>query len=555
MFFWQVVTTYRTFDEKILPSAGAGNRIRAQYLATAVEDELIEPGFGHAPAVDEALDAEPVDDPALAFDDLLEEDSSIEDPVKMYLHEIGRGQLLTADDEKWLACRLEEANRLQDTITSLEYSLGRPPCPSEVILAIYERVLAQVPLLESLADVIGLAPVTNVEAFLADSRLRHAIDYFLNPPMIEELCTVLAESEEAVRFEIVEASIDTRLLPTMVRRLLAPARSLRDLPTPAIMAEMLVGSQLDLAEYLASIRREATRAENRLTEANLRLVVSVAKKYLNRGMAFLDLIQEGNLGLMRAVGKFDHRRGFKFSTYATWWIRQAVSRAIADQSRTIRVPVHMVEVINRLSRVSRELVQGLGREPSYEEVALMMGFFDETLEDELVREVAAQNVRSGRDVYDVSPTIRRDLILGSGILSELTDLPDPLRTLVEQASSRVHEAAKVARQPVSLEAPIGEEEDNHLGDLLPDSTSPAPVELATQKLLQEQVDNVLASLTNRERRVLQLRFGLDDGHPRTLEEVGKEFGVTRERIRQIEAKALRKLRHPSRSKKLRAYLD
>lgn len=519
---------------------------------------MIEPGFGHSPAVDDSLDTESVDDAAFAdaYDDLLEDDFAVEDPVKMYLHEIGRGQLLTADDEKWLACRLEEASRLRETILQLEAALGCAPTPSQVVTAVYSRIFDQRRLLAQLAVVLNLAPVHDVPSFLIDPRLREAIDFYLEPTRLEEIAALDQRDAEDVRSDIIAVSVDTRLLPAAVRRLLGQATGLDDLPAPDVLAEMLADLDADLAEHLNSIRREASRAESRLTEANLRLVVSVAKKYLNRGMAFLDLIQEGNLGLMRAVGKFDHRRGFKFSTYATWWIRQAVSRAIADQSRTIRVPVHMVEVINRLSRVSRELVQGLGREPSHEEVALMMGFFDEGLESELIAEVLAQHARAGKaPPRDVTPDIRRDFILGSGILSVPAELPVPLRDQVEQASSRVQEAVKVARQPVSLEAPIGEEEDNHLGDLLPDSSSPAPVEIATQKLLQEQVENVLASLTNRERRVLQLRFGLDDGHPRTLEEVGKEFGVTRERIRQIEAKALRKLRHPSRSKKLRAYLD
>lgn len=527
-------------------------------LGIVAEDALIEPGFGHSPTVDESLDAEPVDDAAFAdaYDDLLEDDFSVEDPVKMYLHEIGRGQLLTADDEKWLACRLEEANRLKDTIDELELLLDGPPTPVQVVVAVYTRVYNHRDLLTELSSILHLSPIHDVPSFLVNPRLREAIDYYLDPMRLEEIASWCGKDPEDVRADIVAISVDTRLLPSSVRRLLSRASGLDDLPRPSVFAEMLGDGGLDLSDHLNGIRREASRAESKLTEANLRLVVSVAKKYLNRGMAFLDLIQEGNLGLMRAVGKFDHRRGFKFSTYATWWIRQAVSRAIADQSRTIRVPVHMVEVINRLSRVSRELVQGLGREPSHEEVALMMGFFDEILEIDLIEEVLAQSARLGKaPPRDVTPEIRRDLILGSGILSVPAELPYPLRDQVEAASSRVQEAVKVARQPVSLEAPIGEEEDNHLGDLLPDSSSPAPVEIATQKLLQEQVENVLASLTNRERRVLQLRFGLDDGHPRTLEEVGKEFGVTRERIRQIEAKALRKLRHPSRSKKLRAYLD
>ena len=297
---------------------------------------------------------------------------------------------------------------------------------------------------------------------------------------------LLSAEEEDLDMENLDLSIpDSISIEDPVRMYL---KEIGKVPLLSAEEEIELAKKMELGDQ---------EAKKRLAEANLRLVVSIAKRYVGRGMLFLDLIQEGNLGLIKAVEKFDYRKGYKFSTYATWWIRQAITRAIADKARTIRIPVHMVETINKLIRVSRQLLQELGREPSPEEIA------------------------------------------------EEMNMP----------VDRVREIMKISQEPVSLETPIGEEEDSHLGDFLPDDNVPVPADAAAFTLLKEQLVEVLGTLTEREQKVLRLRFGLDDGRARTLEEVGKEFNVTRERIRQIEAKALRKLRHPSRSRKLKDYLD
>ncbi|MCJ7737872.1 MAG: sigma-70 family RNA polymerase sigma factor [Anaerolineae bacterium] len=451
------------------------------------------------------------------------------DPVRMYLREIGKVPLLRIHQEVWLSTQQDARVHLNQLSQNEESETDQDPSPEEVHAKLFESLTKSWSNSLEAAQVLKL-PTPDLANLIDEAKSLH--DAIL-PTQASYLSEYLRDLNSFGRARKQDIDVARHFYDVLMVLYILPGSTLRairaawqeDRELPSVDSLKHISDADDISQHWDLIDSHGIEAQQLLARANLRLVVNVAKHYVGRGIAFLDLIQEGNIGLLRAVQKFDHTKGYKFSTYATWWIRQAISRSIADQARTIRIPVHMVDTINRLLRLQRKMVQDLGREPSTEELALEAGLLEPG---------------------------EREAILAARAAKEA--LPPSLDRALRRSALNVQSIMRISPEPMSLDMPVGIEDSGQLGDFIEDETVLGPVDTTSSHLLREQLYTILDSLNERERAVLEMRFGLKDGESHTLEEVGKAFGVTRERVRQIESKALRKLRHPGRSRKLRDFL-